>query len=139
MFAQVNDFHKWDAWSPWAKLDPNAKISFEGPEGEGTAMTWSGNDEVGEGKMTVIESRPNDAVKLKVDLVKPFEGSSTSEFSFKPEGDGTAVTWTHVRPSQFHGKGLLPGDERQEDDGRRYGEGLGQMKSVAETGKSASN
>ena len=19
VFAQVNDFHKWDAWSPWAK------------------------------------------------------------------------------------------------------------------------
>ncbi len=22
VFAQVNDLHKWDAWSPWAKLDP---------------------------------------------------------------------------------------------------------------------
>ena len=32
IFAQVNDLHKWDAWSPWAKLDPDAKISFEGPE-----------------------------------------------------------------------------------------------------------
>ena len=30
VFAQVNDFHKWDAWSPWAKLDPNAKATFEG-------------------------------------------------------------------------------------------------------------
>src|SRR5215210_64080 len=31
VFDQVNDFHKWEAWSPWAKLDPNAKIAFEGP------------------------------------------------------------------------------------------------------------
>jgi len=29
---QVNDFHQWDAWSPWAKLDPDAKITFEGPD-----------------------------------------------------------------------------------------------------------
>ena len=32
VFALVNDLHKWDAWSPWAKLDPNAKNGFEGPE-----------------------------------------------------------------------------------------------------------
>ena len=41
LFAQVNDFHKWDAWSPWAKLDPDAKITFDGPQsGQGTVMTW---------------------------------------------------------------------------------------------------
>ncbi|MGK2922577.1 MAG: SRPBCC family protein [Methyloceanibacter sp.] len=32
VFGEVNDFHKWEAWSPWAKLDPNAKVNFEGPE-----------------------------------------------------------------------------------------------------------
>lgn len=31
VFAQVHDFHKWEAWSPWAKLDPAAKNSFAGP------------------------------------------------------------------------------------------------------------
>jgi hypothetical protein len=31
VFSQVNDFHKWEAWSPWAKLDPKAKVAFEGP------------------------------------------------------------------------------------------------------------
>ena len=65
-FAQVNDLRKWEAWSPWAKLDPDAKISFEGPEaGQGAAMSWACNDQVGEGKMTVVESRPNDEIKLK--------------------------------------------------------------------------
>src|SRR5687767_10913564 len=52
VFAQVNDFHKWDAWSPWAKLDPAAKYTYEGPaEGEGAIIKWSGNDQVGEGSM----------------------------------------------------------------------------------------
>jgi hypothetical protein len=27
VFAQVNDFHAWDAWSPWAKLDPQMKTT----------------------------------------------------------------------------------------------------------------
>jgi uncharacterized protein YndB with AHSA1/START domain len=59
VFDQVNDFHKWDAWSPWAKLDPNAKITFEGPpSGTGTIMTWAGDNEVGEGKMTSPRAAP---------------------------------------------------------------------------------
>jgi hypothetical protein len=53
VFAQVNDFHKWEAWSPWAKLDPAAKAVFEGPPaGKGAVFRWAGNSEVGEGSMT---------------------------------------------------------------------------------------
>ena len=140
IFAQVNDLHKWDAWSPWAKLDPDAKISFEGPEsGQGAAMTWSGNDKVGEGKMTVVESQPNDAVKLKVDFVKPFEGSSNSDFTFKPAGDGTAVTWAMSDHHNFLEKAMclvMNGKKMIGDDMEK---GLAKLKSVAETGKSASN
>ncbi len=46
LFAQVNDFHKWDAWSPWAKLDPTMKQTYEGarpdpaPSTPGLATTW---------------------------------------------------------------------------------------------------
>src|SRR5262245_31586664 len=58
-FAQVNDYHNWDAWSPWAKLDPNAKVNFEGPtSGTGAKFSWSGNDKVGVGHQTIIESKP---------------------------------------------------------------------------------
>jgi hypothetical protein len=58
VFAQVNDLHKWDAWSPWAKLDPAAKVTFDGSDaGQGAAMSWSGTDKVGEGKMTIVENQ----------------------------------------------------------------------------------
>src|SRR5271154_257816 len=90
VFAQVNDFHKWEAWSPWAKLDPAAKNSFEGPTaGTGAVFKWSGNSEVGEGSMTVTESRPNELIRIKLDFVKPFENTCDVEFSFKPEGNNT--------------------------------------------------
>jgi carbon monoxide dehydrogenase subunit G len=139
VFAQVNDFHKWDAWLPWAKLDPNAKVGFEGPpEGEGTVMTWSGNTEVGEGKMTLTESRPNELVKARVDMVKPFEGSSTSEFTFKPEGDQTAVTWSVAAHHNFMQKALclVMGGKTMMSD--LMDKGLAQLKSVAESRPSAS-
>jgi carbon monoxide dehydrogenase subunit G len=107
VFEQVNDFHKWEAWSPWAKLDPNAKVSFEGPPaGTGTIMTWSGDSQVGEGKMTLTESEPNELVKVNVDIVKPFVGSSTSQFAFKPEGDQTAVTWSMTGHHNFFAKAM---------------------------------
>jgi hypothetical protein len=50
VFAQVNDFHKWPAWSPWAKIDPAMKQTYEGaPSGAGAVYTWAGNHEVGAG------------------------------------------------------------------------------------------
>jgi uncharacterized protein YndB with AHSA1/START domain len=133
VFDQVNDFHKWDAWSPWAKLDPNAKITFEGPpSGTGTIMTWAGNNQVGEGKMTLTESRPNELVKINVDIVKPMEGSSTSEFALKPEGDQTAVTWSMSGHQNFIAKAMclvMNGKKMMPDI---MDKGLTNMKSVAE-------
>ena len=139
VFAKVNDFHQWDAWSPWAKLDPDAKITFEGPDsGQGTVMTWVGNDKVGEGKMTLTESQPNELVKLKVDFVKPFEGTATQEFALKPQGDQTAVTWSmQGHNNSFIQKAfclVMNGKKMIGDDLEK---GLAQLKTVAESGKAA--
>src|SRR4029079_18322294 len=69
VFAQVNDYHNWDAWSPWAKLDPNAQVTFEGPtSGVGAKFIWSGNDKVGQGQQTITESRPDELVQIKLEF-----------------------------------------------------------------------
>src|SRR5712692_8518399 len=84
-FAQVNDFHKWEAWNPWAKVDPAMKQAYEGaPVGTGAIYTWAGNKEVGEGRMTLMESRPSDLIRIKLEFFKPFATTSTAEFTFKP-------------------------------------------------------
>ena len=86
VFPHVNDLYKCDAWSPWAKLGPNAKVGFEGPDsGEVASMNWVGNDEVGAGKMTITESKPNDLVNFRINFIEPFVGTSTSSFTFKPQ------------------------------------------------------
>jgi len=93
VFAQVNDFHKWQAWSPWARLDPAAKNTFEGASsGEGAIFQWAGNKEVGEGRMTLMESHPNELIRIKLEFLKPFQATNTAEFTFKPEGDQTIIT-----------------------------------------------
>src|SRR5262249_33837702 len=83
VFAQVNDFHKWEAWNPWAKLDPAAKQTYEGaPVGAGAIYTWSGNSEVGAGRMTIVESHPSDRIRINLEFLKPIAGTSTAEFTF---------------------------------------------------------
>ena len=57
-------------------------------------MAWSGNDQVGEGRMTILESRPPELIRIKLEFKRPFESTCTTEFTFKPEGNQTAVTWT---------------------------------------------
>lgn len=107
VFAQLNDFHRWEAWSPWAKLDPKATVSFEGPAaGKGAIFAWSGNSKVGEGRMTLVESTPDNLVRARTDFVKPFIGSSYSEFVLRPEGSGTAVSWTMFGQNDFIGKAM---------------------------------
>jgi len=102
-------------------------------------MSWAGNNKVGEGKMTVVESKPDEAIKLKVDFVKPFEGTSMSEFAFKPEGDQTAVTWAMSGHHNFIGKAFCLAMNGKKMIGDDMEKGLAQMKSVAESGRSASS
>ena len=133
VFAQVNDFHNWEAWSPWAKLDPAAKATFEGPSaGQGAVFKWAGNDKIGEGTMTLTDSRSAELVRIKVDFVKPFAGTSTSEFAFKPEGSRTAVTWSTSGQHNFISKAMCMFVSMDKMLGADMEKGLAQMKSVAE-------
>eukprot|EP01031_Cornospumella_fuschlensis_P018087 gene18087-biopygen15261 len=73
LFEQVNDLKKWEAWSPWAKLDPNSKMTYEGPPaGVGAVAKWNGNNDVGEGIQTITESRPGELVRMKLEFIRPF-------------------------------------------------------------------
>ena len=133
VFAQVNDLQKWEAWSPWAKLDPNATNSFEGPaSGIGASMSWSGNNKVGAGKMTIIESSPNDLIRFKLEFLKPFKATNTAEFTFKSAGNQTTVTWSMTGTNNFMGKamGLIMNCDKMV--GGQFEQGLATMKSVAE-------
>jgi uncharacterized protein YndB with AHSA1/START domain len=133
VFAQVNDFHKWEAWSPWAKLDPAAKNSFEGPSaGTGAIFRWSGNNEVGEGSMTITESRPSDRIRIKLDFTKPFEATNTTEFTFEPKGSQTVVTWSMSGTNNFIAKAFCLFNNMDKMLGGQFEKGLAQMASAAE-------
>ena len=133
VFSQVNDFHNWEAWSPWAKLDPNSKAIYEGPSaGTGATFRWSGNNQVGEGSNTITESRPNELIHIKLEFLKPFKGVNDVEFTFKPDGNQTLVTWSMSGHNNFMSKaiGLLMNCEQMV--GGQFEKGLAQLKATVE-------
>jgi hypothetical protein len=136
VFAEVNDFRNWQTWSPWAKLDPNAKATFEGPaSGEGAVFRWAGNADVGEGSMTLLESRPNEHILIRVDFVKPWAGTNATEFTFKPDGPRTIVTWAMTGKQGFLEKAVCVFMNPDKMVGGQFEKGLASLKQLAE-GKS---
>ncbi|MCA9774978.1 MAG: SRPBCC family protein, partial [Myxococcales bacterium] len=107
VFPLVNDFHEWRAWSPWEERDPDMQRTYEGPPaGVGAIYAWSGNKDVGAGRNTITESRPNDRIGMKLEFMEPFEATNAVEFTFRPEGDGTRVTWAMSGRNNFVGKAM---------------------------------
>lgn len=95
VFAHINNLHNWHQWSPFAEFDPEMTVAYEGPEaGVGAVYRWTGNDEVGEGSATIVDSRPDELVRMRLDFLEPHEATSTADFTLRPEGDGTSVTWS---------------------------------------------
>lgn len=132
IFPLVNNLKKWDDWSPWAKLDPNAKSTFEGPEsGVGAIFKWSGNDEIGEGAMAIVESAPDDRLKLRLDFAKPFASTSDVDFSFKPEGEATRVTWTMTGERPFLARAMCILFNADKMVGDMYEKGLANLVKLA--------
>jgi len=133
VFVHVNDFHKWEAWSPWAKLDPACKNTYESPEaGTGAAFGWAGNSKVGEGHMTIIESQPAELVSIKLDFIKPFASTAINRFSFKPENSQTLVTWSMEGEKNFISKAFCMFMNMDKTVGGDFEKGLASLKSVTE-------
>ncbi len=136
VFEQVNDFHKWEAWSPWAKLDPAMKTTYSGPpSGKGSSYAWTGNSEVGEGKMTITASEPNEHIGIDLEFIKPFSARNATDFTFKPDGDKTNVTWTMAGKNNFIAKAFSMFVDMDKMVGADFEKGLAQMKTLAEASR----
>ena len=133
-FAQVSDFQNWQAWSPWEKVDPALKRQYEGPKaGTGAVYAWQGNKDVGEGRMTITDSRPGELVRIKLEFIKPFPSSANTEFTFKPEGDQTGVTWSMTGDKNFISKAFCMFMNMDKMVGGDFERGFANLKSVVET------
>ncbi|WP_266160403.1 SRPBCC family protein [Dyella silvatica] len=133
IFALINDFRGWSRWSPYDKLDPGmSKTISNVATGPGAVYEWEGNNQVGKGRMEIIESSPSSKILIKLDFVRPFEGHNTAEFTLEPVGSETRVTWSTQGPCPYLSK--LMGIFMNMDTliGKEFENGLANLKAIAE-------
>jgi len=134
VFAQLDDFKAWAAWSPWEGKDPQMRKTYEGPaSGVGAIYAWQGNQKVGEGRMTVTDSRPPADVKLRLEFIKPFAAVARTEFIVVPETPGTvSVTWSMEGTNNLIAKMFGVFMNMDAMIGNDFEAGLANLKRVAE-------
>ena len=133
VFALINDFKRWDAWSPWEKKDPAMKRTFGATtSGKGATYAWEGNKDVGQGSMEIAESVPPSRVKLKLDLLKPFEAHNIVDFTLEPKGDTTNVTWAMQGDTPYFAKIIHVFIDMDSMVGKDFETGLSNLKTAAE-------
>lgn len=133
IFPLINNFHQWEGWSPWEKIDPQLQRTYQGAEaGMGAIYEWKGNGEVGQGRMEIVESQAPGKVLIRLDFVAPFEAHNTVEFTLVPQGTSTSVTQAMYGPTPLLSKvmGLFFSMDKMVGD--KYEEGLASLKAVAE-------
>lgn len=134
VFDEVNDLRKMNVWSPWTKIDPQAKHDYAGPDaGVGAKYHWDGNDEVGEGRMTLAESKPNELVKFDMEFIRPFPAPAVVTYGLRPTADGkTILTQTITGPMMFLSKVISLFMSMDRMIGSRFEEGFANLKPIVE-------
>ena len=133
VFAQFNDFHKWEAWSPWEKMDPAMKRTYSGKaSGKGAVYAWEGNGKVGAGSMEITESAASSKIIMSLDFKKPMVAHDTGTFTFAKSGKGTEVTWAMDGQVPFVGKIFHVFMNMDKMIGKSFEDGLANLKAIVE-------
>lgn len=102
IFPHINDFKSHMVWSAWEKVDPNMQRNMSSQtSGVDATYEWSGNKEIGNGKMTILESHPNNKIISKIEFFAPMKATNTLEYTLEPSADGTLVKHAMLGASPF--------------------------------------
>jgi hypothetical protein len=133
-FGLVNDLHRWRLWSPWDALDPGMKRHFDGPiAGPDAVYTWAGNARAGKGRMTVLETRPYEFIRVRFERLAPRPSTSTLEFTFHPTAGGVLLRWSQEGQLSWLDKARSLFIHLEERRGEELDQGLKALVAVSET------
>jgi hypothetical protein len=133
IFPLINNLHQWESWSPWEKIDPQIHRTYSGaPEAKGAIYEWSGDKNIGQGRMEITESVPSSNITIKLDFITPFEAHNAVDFVLTVQGNATLVTQAMYGTSPFISKLMSLFFSMEKMVGEKYEEGLANLKSIAE-------
>ncbi len=97
IFDAANTLRRFPEWSPERRLDPQMHMEYGGERnGPGSEVSWSGNELVGKGSLTISSS--DEDSQIKMDLTNGWAGTNKSyTISLDPAENGktTKITWAY--------------------------------------------
>ncbi|OAH99071.1 SRPBCC family protein [Methylomonas methanica] len=133
IFPLINDLHSMQTWSAWEKVDPGMKRTYRGAtSGPGAVYEWEGNQEIGQGRMEIIDVTPPAKISIRMDFIKPFPAQNTLEFVLQTEGNSTHVTQAIFGPSPYISKVMSLVFSMDKMIGGKFEESLAELKATAE-------
>lgn len=133
VFEQINDLHRWQAWSAWEYKDHDMQRTYGGtPSGVGATYAWAGNRNVGKGRMTITESIPNQKVQIKLDFLAPMEAHHMADLIITPEPDGARLSWAMYGTQPFIGKVFSVFMDMDKMVGKDFEDCLNNLRAVVE-------
>lgn len=132
IFSHINDLRGFNAWNPYEKKDATPKGSYgEVAIGQGATYEFHGKD-VGRGRLEIIDSRPASEVRMKLDMLEPFEAHNIVELTLRPDGEATRVTWAIQGPVPYLAKIAHLFFDMDRMIGQDFERGLADLKALAE-------
>jgi len=136
IFPYISNLKLGQEWSPYAKADPNMKVTFSGFDGEaGSAMEFEGNDQVGSGKVEILNLVPNESVEIKLTMIKPFRAENHVFYTLSREENGTRFTWRMTGENGFIGKLISVLIDCDNMIGSQFVSGIENLKTLIEAKK----
>ena len=82
--------------------------------------------------MTIVESKPAEAIAYDMHFKKPFDSHATATFTLEPQGEATKVTWAMKGETQFAGKIIHVFMDMDQMIGKEFEKGLADLKAQVE-------
>lgn len=133
IFPYLNNMHNFTAWSPFEKLEPDMKRSYNGvASGKGATYAWEGSGKAGQGRMEIVDETVPSKVIIKLDFIKPFTANNMVEYTLTAKGDTTEVTWAMSGAAPFFIRIIHVFFDMDRMVGKDFEDGLNNLKNLAE-------
>jgi len=133
VFKHINNLKSHLDWSAWEKVDPNMSRTMGLiSEGEGATYEWSGNRDIGSGKITFLECMPNSKIVGRIEFFSPMKAVNTLEYQLQEANGGTQLTHAMYGSSPFISRVMCQFIDIDKMVGSKFEESLANLKVVCE-------
>lgn len=135
VFAYVKNLKNQSIWGPWAKQDPNIKLSYVGNDGDiGFIYKWESEMEnVGVGEQEIKKITEGERIDHQIRFKKPFESNADSFLITEDAGEGkTKVKWGFESKMPRPMNLMLLFVDMDKEVGKDFQSGLTNLKGILE-------